>query len=92
MTSPYTNPDEYFILDDCMYHVSKILFLRLDGGTSGFGCWGEIELKEEDRCAIGDGSYRYDQEPSGSHIKHRVANEYNFKKLRKIMNNLGATL
>ena len=80
---------EFFVLDNCMYHVSQIVFLRLDGGSDGFGCWGQIELRGEPRCTIGDGSYAQDQEPFGRHVRHRVAGEYGFQRLREIMRAYG---
>lgn len=77
---------DFFILDDCMYHVSQIIYLRLDGGANGCGCWGEIELRGEPRCTIGDGNYAND----GKHIQHRVAGEFGFIRLREIMRKYGS--
>ena len=76
---------EFFTLDDCLYHYTQILFLQLDGGVGGSGCWGQIQIRGEKRCIIGDGSYAEDQEPMGRHVRHRVAGEYNFRRLRQIM-------
>ncbi|MDD5547031.1 MAG: hypothetical protein PHO67_07775 [Candidatus Omnitrophica bacterium] len=77
---------EFFILDDQMYHVSQILYLKLAGGAYGYGCWGKIQLiGMEAPVDIGDGSYRN----SITHIKHMVAGEYNFKRLRRIMREFG---
>lgn len=73
---------EWFLLDNEMYNVSEILYLKLDGGPDGFGCWGMIKLKGmSEAVTIGDGSY----ENCSRHVKHMVAGEYGFKTLRKIM-------
>ena len=72
----------YFHLDGIMYDADLIQMLRLDGGLTGFGCWGEIQLRGWPApMIIGDGSYYMDSR----HVEHLCAHDFNFKTLRSIM-------
>ncbi len=74
-------PQEYFELDDAMYHKDCIEWVRVDGGAWGFGCWGQIKLKHEDQPRdIGDGSYHND----GIHKKHSKTG-WSFWRIKQIM-------
>ena len=77
----------YFLLDGVMHHFSAIEFVEVDGGPTGFGCWGRIKLFGwDEEKPMGDGSYYRD----GRHQDHVLAGspeapDYNFTQLRAIM-------
>jgi hypothetical protein len=70
-----------------MHHFSAIEFVELNGGPTGYGCWGRIKLFGwDEEKPIGDGSYYRD----GRHQEHALAGspeapDYNFTQLRAIM-------
>ena len=72
---------KYFQLGTTMYLKDCIEWADVDGGPWGFGCWGTIKLKHEDKPRIiGDGSYYNDHK----HVEHEKAG-WNFWRIKQIM-------